>query len=485
MPESPLRYAAALIEGSPDSDRKQWALAHLACAAARHGDCADALSILTTITPLEQRFFALENIVHYCPDARVLVKDLRAMLPQLHPGSWVAREEPDALFHVCLNSGLFSDALEICDSYEHAYHQADALAKLAGYMGLSCSRDQAPELLQRASRLLPAIDDGEGRDEVLVEIANACAALGMDGEWRKTVDSVQRLELRIEPLATMASQSPTVLAQLVAAGCSLMSDPDAISKVSYVHEPIRVCLEIGRIEEALQLVRSMPEGAWRGKGQLEICAALIKAHELDRSREIVDEIQAPWLQARALSLLAAAYYEAGDAMTASQMLRASVDRFHNADLPRECLGRQDVQWVIELGALLAKNGLNEQSDSLMQHVETNRRIAVNEKPEVFLHCARRAVPDDPSFARKALESAFRTAGDLGTYYYPRIAAQYQRMGDADAAQTVLETAVSHVGPTSRLELLWMVADAYRGAQQSFSPEMTPLLSRLISDLGTG
>ena len=43
MPESPLRYAARLIEGCPDSIQKQWALSHLARVAARYGDCAETL----------------------------------------------------------------------------------------------------------------------------------------------------------------------------------------------------------------------------------------------------------------------------------------------------------------------------------------------------------------------------------------------------------------------------------------------------------
>ena len=484
MPESPVRYAAALIESCVDSDQKQWALANLACAAARHGDCADALLILSTITPLEQRFSALENIVRYCPDLRGLVKELRAMLPQLAPGSYVARQEPGALFSVCLDSGLFRDALEICDLYEDAYHQSHALAELAGHMAVSGSRDQVPELLHRAGCLLPAIDDREGRDEILSEIAKAFAASGMAAAWRKAVDSIQMPDHRVAPLVAMAAESPAALAELVATGCSMMSGPDALSQAWCMEEAIGVCLVLGRIDEALQLVRSMPEGVWKEQGQMEVCAALIKAHELNRLREFLDEIQLPLLQARALSLLAAAHQDAGDTTAASQMLRASIDRFDCSDLPRECLGRWGVQWVIELSAMLAKNSLDEQADRLMKHVEADRRIAVNAKPEVFLDCARRAVPDDPSFARKALESAFRTAGPYGTYYFPEIAAEYQRMSDAGAAQAVLEIGVSNASPTSRLEMLWRVAEAYRAAQESFSPEVKRLLARLASDLGT-
>src|SRR5947207_132063 len=120
MSESPLLYAARLVEGCADSNQKQWALAHLACAAARYGDCADAPSILRAITRLEARFYVLEAIVRHCPEARGFVKELRENLSQLDPQSSVAGEEPDTLFRVCLGSGLFRDALEICDSYEDA-----------------------------------------------------------------------------------------------------------------------------------------------------------------------------------------------------------------------------------------------------------------------------------------------------------------------------------------------------------------------------
>jgi hypothetical protein len=480
MSESPLVYAAGLLEGCADSDQKQWALAHLACAAARYGDCADARSILSPITHFEARFFAMEQTVRHCLEARGSVKLLRENLSQLVPQSAVGREEPGTLFAVCLDSGLFNDALEICDLYADAYCQSSALARLASRMAPSDSKGKVPELLLRVRRLLPAIENVEDRDSILSEIANVCAASGLITEWRDAVESIQMQEYRMEPLAAMAARNPAFFADLVATGCSLLNSPNVSQKLWPIEEPIKVCLGIGRIDEALQLVRSMPEGTWRDRGLLAICTALIRAYQLDRSCEIARGIHAQWFQARVLSLLGAAYNERGDSKIASEVLGASADRIQNADLSSDQV-LWAAQWAIELSGSLAKNGLNERADRLMHRVEKDRRIPVNSKVEALLDCARRAVSDDTSFARNALASAFRIADGDGPYaihWHARIAAQYQRILDPHTAQAVLERAFFHV--PAALQTLWMVAEAYRAAEQRFSPELERLLARFVS-----
>jgi hypothetical protein len=486
MPESPLQYAVTLLQDFPaDPVRKEWTLAHLALAAAEHGDCAEALAILPLITELEPSVYAMERIVCHCPSAHHLVGEIRARMPQLEPGSYVRRNEPRGLFATCLEAGLFTEALSVCASFEEPYFRALAIAELVQRLGATRAKNEALELLLTARDLASAIDDAEGRDEALSDIAGAYAALDLKPEWREVIDAIHMPDQRMAPLAAMATRSLTLgrhaeagelFAELVAASHSMMQGPDALQQAWSLEDPIAGYLQIGRIEESMELVHSMQEGVYKEAARLDICAALIKNRDLHRARELAGEMQAAWSQVHALSQLAAAYCETGDAAKCSHALLAAADRARNARSP----SAREAVWAVELSGLLSMNGFEQEAGELTQRVGKAHSALSYTRAQAILHFARRASgAGDIDLARRATDAASRVAkaGDL-----PEIAAQYQLIGDAQAAASTIESAVDAAvaegSASSRLGALLGIATAYRAAGQDFAPEVAGLLIRL-------
>jgi hypothetical protein len=116
----------------------------------------------------------------------------------------------------------------------------------------------------------------------------------------------------------------------------------------------------------MELVRSMQEGVYKEAARLDICAALIKNRDLHRARELAAEMQAAWSQVHALTRLAAAYCEIGDAGNCSHVLLAAADRARNADSP----SAREAVWAVELGGLLSMNGFEQEAGELTQRVES-------------------------------------------------------------------------------------------------------------------
>jgi hypothetical protein len=476
-----------LLDGFPDSVWKEWTLCHLAVAAAEHEDCTGALAILPAITELDPRVFALEGIVSHCPSAHHLVDELRVNVSQLGHSSYVGRNEPDGLFATCLAAGLFDEALSVGETFEGPYRQAEAIAELVRRLGAARARSEVAGLLRKARALAPGIGDAEGEDEALSAIANAYAAADMPEECREAIDAIHMLDQRMAPLAAMAMRSlaagrdkeaGVLLAELVATCHSMMRGPDASRQAWPVEDPITTCLQIGRIEEPLRLVRSMQEGVHKEAARLEICGALIGGHDLDRAWQLADEMRPGWSQARAFSQLAAAYLEMGDAGKASHALLAAACR-GKTDSPSD----REAVWALELSGLLSKNCFEKEAREVTQCVETARSMSTHGRAQAFLHLARRAAAaGDTGPAGEAMEAASRAAQGGDRYSLADIAVQYQLMGGSEAAASALEravhAAVAEGSESARLETLRIVAVAYCAAGQDFPPEVTRLLERL-------
>lgn len=411
------------------------------------------------------------------------------------------RHCPDFPFRTFLAAGLFDEALSACESFEGAFDRAHKIAELVEQLGSTRPQGEVIALLLKARQLASAVEDGEDKDSVLSAIATAYAAADLEEGWRGAVDAIQMMEYRMAPLAAFATRTlaaghaakaSELFAELMGTASAAMEGPDAKSRVCFFDEPIRVCLRVGRIPEAIDLLHSVPQDALKDlhdsvpeglrweMGRPEICAALIQKRDFEGARGLIEEMHSAWHQVRALTQMAAAYLETGETSEAARVLRTALRRAIEAGGPSP---DEAAAWAVELATLLSRNGFEKEARELAQRVEEAGSLAVSSREQALLHLARESIgAGNLGLTRRALASACRVArANRNCSALIEIAAQYRRLGEPDAEMSTLDSAVAAVSAYApRVQTLWMIAAGYRAAGQEFSLPVQRLLEGLVA-----